>query len=350
VIYRPLAIDVDGVQVPVASWYPRVSIYDDEQSSSPFTASPIEPTSVSQQRQDSNKVVYEHRISVKKIGKMLAGWNLIPSFAYRDFSLRPSFDFGNGNIQVVSFSEDDDKLPNPAPVVILAHGYLGSRFDLSHLGEMLASEGFLVLAPEYPESLADSFDPFESSSGITIDRTAITAELLSALTNKWNLQPASFGVVGHSLGCGTVERTGDETWSRVCLAGYPSSRGSSSLFVGSNNDGAVPLARALQALQALNFSRLDQDYLKAKKYQSTFPKRSYLIFEGENAPNHISFLAEGPCDSMVQFLSPLLPLARFLGIPVLDFDKYQISKDSRQTGEILLPLVTEYLKQTMKVS
>ena len=52
---------------------------------------------------------------------------------------------------------------------------------------------------------------------------------------------------------------------------------------------------------------------------------------------------------MIQLLSPLLPVAQSLGIPVLDFDKYQKSRDSRQTAEVVIPLVTSYLKQTMAV-
>ena len=354
VAYHPLTINVKGVMVPVAVWHPA------ENNNAPddyLQSSGRSSTS------SGSAVSYNHRISVKKIGKLLAGLNFIPSFAYRDFPLDPSSDNLNTNIQVISSGSStaissansaNVNLPSTAPVVILAHGYLGSRFDLSHLGETLASEGFLVLSPEYPESLADSYDPLlDITSGRTIDRTLITNELLSTLTSQWKVQPTAFGIVGHSLGCGTVERTGDDSWSRVCLAGYPSSRGSSTLFVGSTNDGAVPLSRAMEALGALNFVSLEKDQVIRTTGQynnkSLFPKRSYLIFDGDNAPNHISFLAEGTCDAMVEFLSPLLPVARGLGIPLLDFDKYQVSRDSRQTGEVLLPLVVEYLKQTMQV-
>jgi len=52
---------------------------------------------------------------------------------------------------------------------------------------------------------------------------------------------------------------------------------------------------------------------------------------------------------MVDFLSPLLPVARALSIPLLDFDKYAISKDSRACNDVVVPLVVEYLKQKMKM-
>ena len=43
--------------------------------------------------------------------------------------------------------------------IIFAHGFLGSRFDQAHVCEALASDGFVVLAPEFAESLAGSFVP-----------------------------------------------------------------------------------------------------------------------------------------------------------------------------------------------
>jgi len=58
-----------------------------------------------------------------------------------------------------------------------------------------------------------------------------------------------------------------------------------------------------------------------------------------DAPNHISFLAGSVNDSMVSFLSPLLPVAQLLGIPVLDFDRYKESRDSVETAGVTVPLV-----------
>ena len=243
--------------------------------------------------------------------------------------------------------------PSSWPVVLLAHGFLGSRFDLSHLGEALGRNGFLVLSPEYPESLAASYDVATrgsgSTTGVPIDRGIITDRLLATMTTEWGILPTSYGIVGHSLGCGTVDTTGDETWTRVCLAGgYPSLRGPKCLFVGSINDGAVPLMRAAGALRGNDFAFLDEDAARTRSWDA-LPSRTALIFRkmGDAAPNHISFLAVGPNDAMVDFLSPLLPVARALGIPVLDFDKYQVSRDSAATGEVVIPLIVDYLKQMM---
>ena len=137
----------------------------------------------------------------------------------------------------------------------------------------------------------------------------------------------------------------------MCIAGgYPSLRGPNCLFIGSINDGAVSISRAVDTLQQYNFASLDEQMVRLQSWGAKLPPRSALIFNNpSNAPNHISFLAEGTNDAMVGFLSPLLPLARTLGIPVLDFDKYQVSRDSRVTAGVVNPLVVEYIKQMMNV-
>ena len=77
------------------------------------------------------------------------------------------------------------------------------------------------------------------------------------------------------------------------------------------------------------------------------PSRAALVLDRDDAPNHISFLAGNVNDSMVSFLSPLLPIAQALSIPVLDFDKYQESRDSAATASVVIPLVSAYLTQYM---
>jgi len=250
--------------------------------------------------------------------------------------------------------DDNVPLPSSAPVVFLAHGYLGSRFDLSHLAEALAAKGFLVVSAEYPESLAASYDRIEG-----LDRSVITTKLLQTLQNEWNVQATSYGIIGHSLGCGTAIRTGDATWTRVCISGFPGNAvqiPGKVLFLSSMNDGVVSLRTrgGLAAIPSDYVQLKEQDFLTTMQPSttqgSTIPGRAALIFDRPDAPNHISFLAEGVNDAMVDFLSPLLPLAQSLSIPVLDFDRYKESRDSIATAEIVLPLITTYLQQNMKTS
>jgi len=272
---------------------------------------------------------------------ILANLNFIPAFVAKDFSL--------GSTAEGVFLAGKDLLPqsNTSPVVILAHGFLGSRFDLSHLGEALAKEGFICLSPEYPESLASSYDNKEG-----LDRSIITNQLLQYIRDNLDLNPVSMGIVGHSLGCGTAFNTGDETWTRVCIAGPPARRdgvemkGRGILAITSLNDGLVSRDR-LEAMIPRDFARLDEMDLRALPQETRIPPKSILIIDRDDGPNHISFLAGNVNDCMVGFLSPLLPVAQALQIPVLDFDKYQESRDSVATSEVVIPLVSSFLKQYM---
>ncbi|KAL3791142.1 hypothetical protein HJC23_000562 [Cyclotella cryptica] len=329
VIYEPTFIDVLGEQIPVAAWYTS-KLYGMSSNDSRFTG--------------SSNAVYKHRISVKKIGRSLAGWNFIPSFTTRSFTISPS---ETNVVQVESSVSTPNFASSTAPVVLLAHGYLGSRFDLSHYAEDLAAEGFLVLSPEYPESLADSYD----TTTKPIDRTLITNQLLQTLNNQWYVKVTSYGIIGHSLGCGTAIKTGDDSWARVCIAGFPSS-GSKGLFIASTNDGAVPISRVIDSLKSLDYVSLDENAARIRQWDKLPLKTSLVfneIYDNRPPPNHISFLSEGTNAAMVDFLSPLLPVARYFGIPVLDFDKYQLVRDSGVTGEVVRPLVVEYLKQMSAV-
>lgn len=335
VAYKSLSISLDdfGVDVPVACWFP---IMDPAAGASGTTAATenTEPSSDAQQ----SAAKYQHRISVKRIGQLLAGWDFIPEFASRDFALQPT----------IATVMDGQNVPLPAkgPVVILAHGYLGSRFDLSHLAEELTQQGFICLAPEFPESLAASYERMEG-----LDRSRITTELLRAIPQDLKIQATSYGIVGHSLGCGTVIQTGDETWARVCIAGFPRKQDGSPipgnvLFLSSMNDGAVSLSKfgGKEAIPS-DYTILEEASLLT--FTGRLPSRAALVFDRPDAPNHISFLSQGVNDAMIDLLSPLLPVAQALSIPVLDFDRYKDSRDSVPTAQAYHPLVVQYLKQQM---
>jgi hypothetical protein len=83
--------------------------------------------------------------------------------------------------------------------------------------------------------------------------------------------------------------------------------------------------------------------MKTMTGTTKIPDRSALVFDREDAPNHISFLAENVNDAMISFLAPLLPIAQAFEIPVLDFDKYVTSRDSAKTAEKLKPLILNFL-------
>jgi hypothetical protein len=174
--------------------------------------------------------------------------------------------------------------------------------------------------------------------------------MLNSLSSEWGVTGTSFGIVGHCLGCGTAINTGDDSWARVCIAGFPRNRDGSTipgsvLFLTSINDGAVSLSRfgGRNAIPS-EYVQLEESSLDRL---SKIPSKAALLFDRPDAPNHISFLASGVNDAMINLLSPLLPVAQAMNIPLLDFDKYKDSRDSKQTAEVVIPLVTSYLKQHM---
>lgn len=331
VAYKPLSISGDlGVDVPVACWFPvGQQQQKGQQKSEDVNITPA----------FSKLRSYNHRISVRRIGQLLGGMNFIPEFVARDFALQPS------SPSVADGQELD--LPEQGPVVLLAHGYLGSRFDLSHLAENLASQGFICFAAEYPESLAASFDRIDG-----LDRKAITSTMIDYIENDWNVKATSYGIVGHSMGCGTALETGDDSWTRVAIAGFPRKRDGTPitgdlLLLSSMNDGAVSLARigGKEAIPS-DFTILDEDKLR-NQMNSLLPNRAALVFDRPDAPNHISFLAESVGNAMIDLLSPLLPVAQALKVPVLDFDRYKASQDSQATADVVHPVVIAYMKQRM---
>ena len=313
VAYKTISLNVPefGVRIPVACWFPA----DCSTSNVPFRSRPQ----------------YHHRISVRRIGELLAGWDFIPEFTSRNFAFTPTTTSGSVlNGEYLPF-------PSNPKVVILSHGFLGSRFDLSHIAEDLAAKGFICISPEYPESLAASY---ERKPGL--DRAVVNDELLNFVDS--SIQPSGYGVVGHSLGCGAALQLGDASWARVLIAGPPAPEDCPSplLFISSLNDGLVR-ARGGTLIIPSTYQRLQESDLPA-----LIPSHAALIFDRPDAPNHISYLSESVNDAMVNFLSPLLPVAQALSIPVLDFDKYQLSRDSKPTAAIIMPLISDFLVQQMK--
>jgi hypothetical protein len=347
VAYQALELHMNefGVSIPVACWFP---IDNDAAASASVSKNSVNSVD------STNKVYYQHRISVRRIGQLLAGWNFIPNFVSKNYVLEPSS--STINVRMIhSSSASTPELIRKGPVIFLAHGYLGSRFDLSHLAEELAAEGFICIAAEYPESLAASYERVDG-----LDRSAINTEILQRINDgmePWNvIQPTAYGIVGHSLGCGTVLQMGTEQWARVLIAGFPRSQDGipipgNNLFITSLNDGTVSLMQngGPSIVSDCDFQLLSEQNLivKLNEASPSLPRRSALIFDRPDAPNHISYLSEGVNEAMIEFLSPLLPVAKALSIPVLDFDKYKTSRDSAATAAIVHPLIIHYLKQEM---
>ncbi|WP_158857212.1 alpha/beta hydrolase family protein [Lunatibacter salilacus] len=78
---------------------------------------------------------------------------------------------GNPNRPVVPFSfsgrasrdAEPDLADGPYPLLIVSHGYLGSRFLMTYLTENLASKGYVVVAIDHPESTHRNPGKFSST-------------------------------------------------------------------------------------------------------------------------------------------------------------------------------------------
>ena len=103
-----------------------------------------------------------------------------------------------------------DAEPNSAdaryPLVIISHGYPGNRFLISHLGENLASKGYVVASIDHTDSTYDDQQAFTST---LYNRPLDQRFVLNTLDNLSH-DPSSFlsglldadttGIVGYSMG------------------------------------------------------------------------------------------------------------------------------------------------------
>ncbi|MCK0167916.1 dienelactone hydrolase [Jannaschia sp. S6380] len=88
------------------------------------------------------------------------------------------------------------------PLVLLSHGYPGNRFLMSHLGENLASKGYVVVSADHPDSIYSDMGPFPST---LVNRPVDQAFLLDAMAGLDDEIGAitdadRTGVVGYSMG------------------------------------------------------------------------------------------------------------------------------------------------------
>ena len=272
--------------------------------------------------------------------------------------------------------------------IIFAHGFLGSAYDCAHICEALASDGFLVCAPEMPESLAASYKPPES--GITRE------EIIAASRELFGSQARRWGIFGHSAGAGSaLYQRGSFPLGRLGLCGYRGGVETSDpvFLIASDGDGCnrfqqfslrqILAAEARAGAKTTLFRSLDDAY--ATPRANANPRRGAFIFSAPEAserselerarddlraqrlltrgargavavaseeplaapsspplPCHISFLWSASNNALVSLLAPLLPLAQALGLFVLDFDVFLRNRDSEATAARTAPAVRRF--------
>ena len=81
------------------------------------------------------------------------------------------------------------------PLVILSHGYPGNRMLMSHLGETLASQGYVVASVDHTDSTYADKGPLAST---LVNRPLDTAFVKAALADR--ADTTRFAIIGYSMG------------------------------------------------------------------------------------------------------------------------------------------------------
>lgn len=88
------------------------------------------------------------------------------------------------------------------PLILISHGYPGNRFLMSHLGENLATKGYVVVSADHPDSTYDDQNKFTSTlvnrpldQAFIIESMAALDDEIGAITDA-----DSTGVIGYSMG------------------------------------------------------------------------------------------------------------------------------------------------------
>lgn len=100
-----------------------------------------------------------------------------------------------------------DPSGGPYPLVILSHGYPGNRFLLSHLGENLASKGYVVASIDHTDSTYDAIRAFGSTLlNRSLDQLFVLNEMARLHaedpdgTLKGLINAGNAAVIGYSMG------------------------------------------------------------------------------------------------------------------------------------------------------
>lgn len=315
--YRSTQLRVRGKRAPVSLWYPARAPREHRGSSR-------EPKP------------YRHFISVAKIVEVLQGTELPEALGWQ-YQLEAGEAVFPDALPIPAESQEtelqqrrvEQDLPVANCAVIFAHGYLGSRFDMLHLCEKLALRGFVCASVDFAEGLSGAVPR-------QIARQEIVQELILRLRSEFAVQ--HLGIVGHSAGGGTATALpGEFRCGRVAVAGLAPgyALGDPLLAVASEGDGVVRLPRVLQALPGDVVMQDLGTFDPSSSRRLGMLLRQPLKARAAGPPCHISFLSEESNKAMISLLSPLLPVAQMLDVPVLDFDAYLKLQDSQDVAKEL---------------
>ena len=353
VAFESAAVSVRSQEIPVGLWYPIE--LGSSQGGQPTGAS-----------SSSSSLTYAHNISVAKIARILLRLEYLPPTWFdRELVLTASAGVIEGKENQSTFKVSGEILGG----VVLCHGYLGSKYDLVDFAEGLSKAGFVVISPEFAETLSNPNVMPKQEGGEGATRSEILEEAVSSiLTNRFGIPKNRVSLLGHSAGAGTVVQARGQYAARVAIAGFRkppgedlardpllviASRGDNviSLYPKSGGkfgpqDGVVSAVNSLgKPVSVIDGSPEALAGLGTQGAQSPV----FVKYDGEEVPCHISFLSSRTNNAMVEALSSILPVAKFLNIPLLDFDVYEQTRDSDKYLSDLVPAVVRWLLSVQKV-
>jgi len=96
----------------------------------------------------------------------------------------------------------------PYPLVVVSHGYPGSRYLLAYLCENLASEGYVVVSIDHTDSIYLDVASFVSTVvNRSLDQKFVAREILNMPIWKDLCDPHNVGIIGYSMGAFGALRT-----------------------------------------------------------------------------------------------------------------------------------------------
>jgi len=129
----------------------------------------------------------------------------------------------------------------PMPLVIVSHGYPGNRYLMSHLGENLASKGYIVASIDHRDSTyGDHQAPSSSVYNRTPDQLFVLDQMASLSAGKGSflnglVDTERTGIVGYSLGgTGLINALGGGFNDAVITHEYAPANGLAFRFATSN--------------------------------------------------------------------------------------------------------------------
>ena len=338
---------------------------------------------------------YRHRISLGRVATLLGQrWLGSPEFLPSN-----TFQIPRGTTPLhENFAE------RPEEAILFTHGFLGSPYEMTHVCERLAADGFVVMAPEFPESLTGSF-PARHFHTLNYHNEA--AEEIEALGQRFLIakaarsllpQTTNWGIFGHAIGALHAQaQPGQYELGRVAIAPSigPQSinhyyRGVDPFFlVTTEGDGCYrtlePPDKAGSPLELAGL--IERDFTPIHHYtvahsayatdqlgEPVGPRRAALVFEegtevpeveyeAQTAaevespfvrdlntpsplPNHLSFLYGPSTDALLSFLGPVLPLSRVLGFRTFlpDLSVYRKNRDFATTAQWYVAPVRRFFR------